>query len=543
MAKRPRGNSKPKKTAVRPPVIDLKAEETKSAEATASKADAAKDSALSGAKDAAATVKSTTEATKERAAERVASAKGNAEKTAKVETSSPASKVGAAKNGAAKKTADGKPIGGPSKAASSGSGGFSKMMAGGLALLTLAAIALGGWLYRDYGSNIFGSPQASSQAAAVTALEERLAGLEATAKANADKLASLPEASAGAGSNTSELEAMAKANAGKLETLSAGITAVEQKIAALETSIGSQTGAGSDELAAVQKSVAELRTALSSASGQDSGAGQAANKLEIDKLSAGLAEIGDRVGKAEGAIAEAKPADVSGLEGKIAELGERIGKAEGAIAEAKPTDVSGLEGKLAGLETELATLKAEQSQLATQTRSELGEAFAKLSGKVATSDPFEAELDALVTEAPAAPGIDVLRPLALTGVTSIGELADALGNIKIPAAAGGDEAQAASSETSGGGFMDGLKAKLSSVVKIRKLDEADWPAVLTQAAELVRGGQLAQARSLLSGQPGETLEGLADWDKKADVRAKADAAMAVLSKAVLARLAASGTSG
>jgi len=48
---------------------------------------------------------------------------------------------------------------------------------------------------------------------------------------------------------------------------------------------------------------------------------------------------------------------------------------------------------------------------------------------------------------------------------------------------------------------------------------------------------------LLGSQPGAAPEGLAEWQKKADVRGELDRAMALVSQAVLSRLAASGQSG
>ena len=439
MAKRPRRSSKPRK-AVRPPVIDLKAEEAKSADADSADSDAP-EVIIAG---------------DETVAEEETSSTDDAQDNPKEVPVDADAPVAAASNSRA------------------------KLMAGRLALLVLAGVVLGGWLYRDYGARFFGSPQTAS----LTALEDRLATLEAAAKANA----------------------------GKLDALGTGISAVEQKIAALEASAGSSAGASSDELAAVKTSVAELRAALSSASGQQNGAGQAANKIEIDKLSSQLAGIGDRIGKAETAVAAIKPADTSGLESKLAEL-----------------------------ETELSSLKARQNQLATQTRSELGEAFAKLAGAVAGSGSFGAELDALAAEAPAVRGIEVLRKLATTGVTSTGELADELD--KMAASAVAASAAASEQEASEGGLMGALKTRLSSVVKIRKLDEADWPAVFADAAKLIRDGQLVQAMDLLGAQPGTAPEGLADWRKKAAARGELDRAMALVSQAVLSRLAATGQSG
>lgn len=444
MAKRPRRSSKSRK-AVRPPVIDLKAEEATSAET-----DAGNDTGSNDAPEV--TVAG--------------------DETAEAEASAP--EVEAKSDDA---PMDGDVTPDPVAAAANNR---TKLIGGGLALLLLAGVLLGGWLYRGYGAKLFGGPETAS----LTAIEDRLAALELAAKTNSSKL----------------------------DALGAGLTAAEEKIAGLAETAGQVKGASPEELAAVKNSVAELRAALSSASGQESGAGQAANKIEIDKLSSELAGIGERIGKAETAVAAIKPADLSGIEGKLGEI-----------------------------ETELSSLKAQQSQLATQTRSELGEAFAKLSGAVAGSGPFGAELDALAAEAPAVRGIEVLRRMATTGVTSTGELADQLD--KVAASVSAAKTAASEQEATEGGFMGTLKARLSTVVKVRKLDEADWPAVLASAAKLIRDGQLVQAIDLLTSQPGTAPDELVDWHKQAAARGELDRAMALVSQAVLSRLAATGQSG
>ncbi|MGI9464695.1 MAG: COG4223 family protein, partial [Aestuariivirgaceae bacterium] len=196
---------------------------------------------------------------------------------------------------------------------------------------------------------------------------------------------------------------------------------------------------------------------------------------------------------------------------------------------------------LGAVEKTVSALQERQSALATQTTSDLGQTFARLSGKLAGSEPFAAELDALANEAPAVPGIDVLRPLAATGVSSPGDLAAQLDKIaaelnKAPSS----EGEAAPSD---GGLMGALASKLGTVVKIRKIDEADWPSVLTNAAAQVRNGQLIAALSLVTGQPGAAPEGLAAWLKSAENRVKADKALQQLSQAVLSRLAASSRNG
>ena len=66
---------------------------------------------------------------------------------------------------------------------------------------------------------------------------------------------------------------------------------------------------------------------------------------------------------------------------------------------------------------------------------------------------------------------------------------------------------AAEQEAAEGGLMGSLKARLSSVVKIRKLDEADWPSVLDAAKALIGEGELGKAVELISSQPGHNAGG------------------------------------
>ena len=357
------------------------------------------------------------------------------------------------------------------------------MIAGGVALLVIAAVVLGAWLYRAYGP-------VGPQMAEVSALRDRIDSLETSAKANTGKLSELTQSAAALGDRLSKLET---------------------SLAALQT-------AGSDNLASVEKSIEELRTALTAAaaSGEGGSAGQAQNKLLIDELTQKLTGLNTRVAEAEGALQSA-PASVD------------------------PAAVSALQTKLAAVEQSFQALQKRQEQLATQTSSDLGQAYAQLSSRLASSDPFAAELDALVSEAPAVPGLEVLRNFATNGVTSRSDLAAELD--KMAAALNAAKPTAGDDAAADDSLMGKLTARLTTVVKIRKIDDVDWPGVLTTAAGDIRSGQLAKSLSLLASQPGTAPEALEAWIKRAEDRVKVDQAMERLSKAVLARLAASGQSG
>ena len=112
--------------------------------------------------------------------------------------------------------------------------------------------------------------------------------------------------------------------------------------------------------------------------------------------------------------------------------------------------VAVLQDKLTGLEQALADVKAQQEQLATQGASLLGQAFAKLTNRVAGNAPFVEALDALTAEAPDVPGVEVLRPLASTGIATPADLAAELEEIAKGLA---KPATADGTESSGGGIM------------------------------------------------------------------------------------------
>ena len=140
MKKRPNKGRKTR-SAVRPPVIDLKAEEAKD-EAGKSKPEAESKSAAADkdAKTAKPAAKQTIvpETKKSTAGDGKPGDKGSAKATGK----------SAKSDGATSKPAGS----GAAAAKAQSSGGSGKMMAGGLALLVLTGIVLGGWLYREYGA-------------------------------------------------------------------------------------------------------------------------------------------------------------------------------------------------------------------------------------------------------------------------------------------------------------------------------------------------------------------------------------------------------
>ncbi len=447
MAKRPRRNSK-SRSAVRPPVIDVKAEAAEPDDDAPPAPEKLK----------------TTE---------TADAEVEADVTATDDTPTAA------------ETAEAAPVHDEQPAATLHDG-RKKWIAAGLVAMVVAAAGLGAWLYRDYGARVFGA----SLMADLSAVEQRVGGIEAAVKSHADKLAEV--------------------------TRSLG--AVREKMTALEADSATRQTAGEQSLAAVQKTVEELRAALSAAavSGEGGTAGQAANRIELEKLAAKVNGVSERIAKAEKALKK-------------------------AAAPIDPAVISALQGKLATIEQTIGALEESQSALATQTSSNLGQAFAKLSSKLASSDPFGAELDALAIEAPAVPGIDVLRLMSTTGVMSHGDLAARLD--KMVAELGKAQQSTADRQNSKDGLMGALKSKLNTIVKIRKIDEADWPAVLSTAAAQIRDGQLQQALSFIAAQPGAAPDELAAWMKSAENRVKADKALQQLSQAVLRRLAASSQNG
>ncbi len=169
-----------------------------------------------------------------------------------------------------------------------------------------------------------------------------------------------------------------------------------------------------------------------------------------------------------------------------------------------------------------------------------GVAFAELRRKIAAGKPFAEELKRLELLVPGAPDLDTLAAIAQEGAPTTKKLATDLATLKEHHAA---QQRKKLEEQQRKGLVEGLKARLSKVVKVRKIDEADWPAALAKA-EAALPGSLAAAVAELERQPGTPPEDIAAWIRGAKARLAVDRAMKRLGDHVFRIIAqSSGSTG
>jgi len=210
----------------------------------------------------------------------------------------------------------------------------------------------------------------------------------------------------------------------------------------------------------------------------------------------------------------------------LADLTPRMEKLEKALARTATTAKTAIEK---------AEEAAKRAQAAAATAEEVrsnppkpvispppaGVAFAELRRKIANGEPFAEELKRLEPLVPGAPGLDTLAEVAQEGAPTMESLSARLATLKAQYVA---QRRKALEEQRRKGLVEGLKARLSKVVKVRKADEADWPAALEKAEEALPGS-LAAAVAVLEKQPGTPPEDVAAWIRSAKARLAVDRVM------------------
>ena len=210
----------------------------------------------------------------------------------------------------------------------------------------------------------------------------------------------------------------------------------------------------------------------------------------------------------------------------LADLTPRIEKLEKALAQTATTAKTAIEK---------AEEAVKRAQAAATTAEEVrsnppkpvispppaGVAFAELRRKIANGEPFAKELKRLEPLVPGAPGLDTLAEVAQEGAPTMENLSARLATLKAHYV---EQRHKALEEQRRKGLVEGLKARLSKVVKVRKADEADWPAALEKAEEALPGS-LAAAVAVLEKQPGTPPEDVAAWIRSAKARLVVDRVM------------------
>jgi len=272
------------------------------------------------------------------------------------------------------------------------------------------------------------------------------------------------------------IEANSKTNRDQLLAVSTTADQARETAAALETAI-KDTGTAQNELAerlaAAEKFFQSIRT-------------------DLDSLRAAVASGGTGGGTIDS--------------GALAAIGQRLD----------------------ALEKDVASLKAgggvgDDPGIASALRQNLSD----IRAKIAAGTSYRNELDRIVRIVPAVGGYEILNAYADQGLPDAKGLAAELRN-SIPTLPQPEKDPSSTSN----GYWDNFWDALTSVVTIRDIGEADWPALAENAAELAEAGDLAQAIAQIDAAEGEIPSAINRWRERAAARLKLEAALEDLAKAV-----------
>jgi hypothetical protein len=184
--------------------------------------------------------------------------------------------------------------------------------------------------------------------------------------------------------------------------------------------------------------------------------------------------------------------------------------------------------RLDALEKDVASLTAggasgEDASVVSALRQTLSD----IRAKIAAGTPYRQELDRIVRMVPSVGGNEVLNAQADQGLPNSAGLAAELRS-DIPTLP--QPVTDASSATTG--YWDGFWNAITSIITIREVGEADWPALAEDCAELAEAGDLAQAIAQIDGAEGTIPSAIGRWRDRATARLKLDVALEEMAKAV-----------
>lgn len=279
--------------------------------------------------------------------------------------------------------------------------------------------------------------------------------------------------------------------------LSDRVSAIEATMASGTSSEGEQVAALSAEMIALKDSVAALSQA------------------------AGNSSVADRVTALEQSASMAAPAtngaEISALASRIATLESKTSDA--SINEALVTAKNALAGEIESLKQEIATLKTEMVERASEPGLAAAVAATALRAAVDRGTAFGAELENLAAVAPDAPAIAALRNFAASGVPTRQDLA-----AEFETAA---QAMMAASEpvNPDAGLLDSLISSAKSLVKVRPLGEieGDTPAArIARIGEALVKGDDAAIATEFAALPASSRDAGAAFMARFSARAEAD---------------------
>ena len=475
MATRKKTPTPPRKAA-KPPVLNLKATEVKSATEKAAE------------KEKAEALKVPAKKAGEAAAKKASAGKTAAKKSA---GKTPEVKKPADKKPEAKKPESKKPSGAAGKKPAAKKRGKGSLVL--VSLLALAAAGGGGaWAFKTWGAKYLANPNAVTS--------EQLAG----AVARIEKL----EAGSGGQDKVSVLVADLKKQVGEN---AAALAATKDAVKA-----------NADKLAELEKTSGEIRVALARAVEDGKGPVAVANDLQFQALEKKIAGLQNELAGLKSAAAPDTSPQIEKLKTRLDALVVRLGAVEQDVTATSKS---------------IAVVKETQDRMdkapAGNPASELARAFTILRAKVSDGSPFEAELDNVAGQMPQETALDVLRPYAKSGAPTLAGLKSALAAVSFDA--GGKAAPEADKKDTG--LLGGLTQRLTGLVKVSKVGDVDWPAVKARAMQALDAGQTGNAIAVLKAA-GKAPEAVQKWLAMANSKKQIDGAVEQISASVMKRLTA-----
>jgi hypothetical protein len=284
----------------------------------------------------------------------------------------------------------------------------------------------------------------------------------------------------------------------------ARLDAIMQRLDRIAGEIESQAGRLQATESAIDRVAAAVSNVESTAEAARRAAETGAGDQRPAQLQATINDLAERVAE-------------SSDDAQVAELAQRIGSIEQALS---------------GLRTDVVS----EVQKA-DSASAIGNAYSALADRIAQGAPYAAELDRLAALVPNAPGLDVLRQHALSGVATLPALDERLAQL---AKQRQDVPQPVSAESAQEGLWSAMRERLEGFVKVRKLDEANWQPVMSQASQALKNGNLASAIAMIEEAPERPPSELQQWLAEAKARREVEEARDRLSASVLRQLAGQG---
>lgn len=293
--------------------------------------------------------------------------------------------------------------------------------------------------------------------------------------------------------------------------------------------VATQAEAQADRLGATEDAIADLRSEVGEVTAvvSELQAADAANRRTLDQIAQDL-----------DALRRASSGGVSGGGEAVAELRDAVATLDQRIAGLEQgSNLDDFTGRIARLEEEIAALRQQTAEGIAQAEqaTALGRAYAALTERLAAGAPFAEELEAVTAELPGAPGLEALRPHGGEGVATLADLRARLAEIAAEQAGEQPtgEAQAAATED---GVWQTMRERLEGMVKVRRADEADWPAIFGRADEALQRDDIDAAIAEVE-QIGSAAPKIEAWLADARARRDAQAGLDTLSDAVLRQFA------